>query len=98
MRQIKAKLGPDCMKQLHSRLRGEKYRHREVLPSKRKLQEVKEQSKMLPGMASAAADGYSFALSRPTLMSMFPAGGQIDLNGEEGDAFFTGLMTSPERP
>ncbi|KAL5502748.1 hypothetical protein EMCRGX_G009569 [Ephydatia muelleri] len=60
--------------------------------------EVEEQSKMLPGMASPAADGYGFALSLPTLMSMFPAGGHTDPDGEEGDASFSGLLTSPERP
>lgn len=53
---------------------------------------------MLPGMASPAADGYGFALSLPTLMSMFPAGGHTDPDGEEGDASFSGLLTSPERP
>ena len=59
--------------------------------------EVDEQSRLLPGMASPAADGYGYALALPTLLSMLPMR-QPNLDGEEGDASMSGFLTSPERP
>ena len=60
--------------------------------------EVDEQSKMLPGMASPAADGYGPALALPTLLSMFPPIKQPNLDGEEGDNSMSGVLSSPEGP